>query len=525
MNICDISKNQGRINWAELAPNLDFIIIKASGKSADPMFSSNVTNAVLHKIPFHVYHFVYSKTETAARDDARLFYETVKKSGKWPYVWVLDLEAGWGVKSADAPRLAAAFENELRALARENGPGEIRIAAYIAQQKYYDWAIDYSRFYYIWIPGYGEKFKPQMPCDMWQYTDKGRLPGIKNNVDLNVLIGDKPLEYFTGIKAAKAMFTNKQLVAFCEKVYKAAWVYWYGTYGLQCTNSLYKSKKKQYKDHYTAARASGYKRDIAAGKWCADCVGLIKAFFWSGGEFEKKPTYASNGCPDVSANGMIKRCNETGPIKSIPDIPGLVVWRDGHIGVYIGGGYTIEMRGFDYDCQKRKVTDGTWTKWGKLPASMLEYVADEQTAPIEGHIDGLKRGDYGNAVTAMQKALLKWDANCLPKYGADGDFGTETEKALKAYQKAVALPVTGVYDEQTRLALSEAKPVTSRFVVVTGNSVNVRTAPDAKNGRVIGVVYKGDKLTYQGEDSADGWHLVEYNGQNAWISGKYSKLE
>ena len=41
--------------------------------------------------------------------------------------------------------------------------------------------------------------------------------------------------------------------------------------------NLYNSKKNQYPAHYTAARESGYKKDIAEGRMCADCVGLIKA--------------------------------------------------------------------------------------------------------------------------------------------------------------------------------------------------------------------------------------------------------
>ena len=57
------------------------------------------------------------------------------------------------------------------------------------------------------------------------------------------------------------MFTGKQLADYCEQVYKVGWVYWYGTFGQKCTQALYKSKKKQYPSHYTAARASGYEKD------------------------------------------------------------------------------------------------------------------------------------------------------------------------------------------------------------------------------------------------------------------------
>lgn len=42
----------------------------------------------------------------------------------------------------------------------------------------------------------------------------------------------------------------------------------------------------------------------------------------------------------------------------------------------------------------------------------------------------LKKGSYGNNVRRLQTALLKLNPSALPKYGVDGDFGTETETAL-----------------------------------------------------------------------------------------------
>jgi peptidoglycan hydrolase-like protein with peptidoglycan-binding domain len=71
---------------------------------------------------------------------------------------------------------------------------------------------------------------------------------------------------------------------------------------------------------------------------------------------------------------------------------------------------------------------------------------------------------------------LKWNPKCLPKYGIDGDFGSETEKAVKAFQAELCLPITGVYDEATRKALTDIAAAVKKQVVVTGNSVNVRTA-------------------------------------------------
>ena len=320
------------------------------------------------------------------------------------------------------------------------------------------------------------------------------------------------------------MLTSAMLVEFCRKVYAAGWVYWYGTYGKPCTQKLYKSKRRQYPAHYTDARAAGYRRDIAAGKRCADCVGMIKAFFWTGGAFGAEPVYRSNHCPDVSANGMIRLCAETGRIDAIPEEPGLVVWKDGHIGVYIGEGWTIEMRGFNYDCVKRRVKDGPWTKWGRLPGSMLQYGA----GPVP---TGLSRGDYGSAVEAMQAMLLGWDGGCLPEHGVDGDFGGETEKAVKDFQQAMGLPVTGVCDDATRKALGAAAETASggaaekAIVEITGGTVNVRAEPGTR-GRDIGDARRGDRLPYGGQTAlVDGreWYRIAYRGGEGWVSGRYAR--
>lgn len=339
------------------------------------------------------------------------------------------------------------------------------------------------------------------------------------------------------------MFTGKQLAEYCERVFKAKWVYWYGTYGNKCTEKLYKGKKKQYPEHYGSSRTGGYMKDIADGKTCADCVGMIKSFFWTGGEFGAVPKYGTYGCPDKSANGMFKLCKETGPIGSIPDIPGLVVWKDGHIGVYVGGGYTVEMKGFNYDCKRNRVKDGPWKKWGKLPASMITYDDTPGPGPTPEYKLGdrtLKKGCEGPDVVELQEDLLKLGYS-LPKYGADGDFGSETESAVEAFQEEYLLPVDGVMEKEDFPVLFAALPgpepepgpepptpePTMQTVEITGDSVNVRSAPGTVDTRVLGVVHKGDRLPWQGliaESGGRDWYLVEYRNENGWVSSKYSRL-
>jgi len=43
----------------------------------------------------------------------------------------------------------------------------------------------------------------------------------------------------------------------------------------------------------------------------------------------------------------------------------------------------------------------------------------------------LKKGSKGDNVTMLQQLLLRIDKSILPKFGADGDFGSETESAVQ----------------------------------------------------------------------------------------------
>ncbi len=58
-----------------------------------------------------------------------------------------------------------------------------------------------------------------------------------------------------------------------------------------------------------------------------------------------------------------------------------------------------------------------------------------------------------------QEALLRWDPGCLPKYGADGDWGRESRGALVAFQRAKGIYVTAMHDPFTELVLMRDHPM------------------------------------------------------------------
>lgn len=153
------------------------------------------------------------------------------------------------------------------------------------------------------------------------------------------------------------------LVNYAKYAWENGWGYTWGTIGYVMTPSFLDSKAAQYPE------GVGDKRDIIESLWMGhrttDCVGLIKSYGWYDPE-SQSIVYGSNGMPDFSANQMYYTATESGPISTIPEIPGLAVWHDGHIGVYIGGGEVIEAMGTNYGVVKTQLASRGFTHWMKV---------------------------------------------------------------------------------------------------------------------------------------------------------------
>ncbi len=332
------------------------------------------------------------------------------------------------------------------------------------------------------------------------------------------------------------VLSNIMFTAFCKKAYETGYVYWYGTYGKKCTKSLYEYKKKQYPSHYGESRTEKYMKQIKEGKTCADCIGLAKNFVWASGEFGANPKYAVNGMPDKSANGMFEYAKKKGlphgKISTIPETPGVAVRYNGHVGYYIGDGWVIEERGFNYGCVKTRLKDRNWTDWYYLPG--ITYNSQTEIDIPEVHNLGsrvLKNGMEGDDVKEMQSMLIALGYD-LGSWGADGDFGDATQIALKKFQKDHKLSQTGTLNKatyeklnETYVALGSEVITDKKFVEIVGGNCYVRSAPSVENGKILGVATKGSEYVYQGETSDDGWHLIDFKNKNGWVSGKYSKLK
>lgn len=194
-----------------------------------------------------------------------------------------------------------------------------------------------------------------------------------------------------------------------------------------------------------------------------------------------------------------------------------------------GDWYLIEARGVMYGVVKTKLSSRKPRYWGLMTKYFnYEYIPETAVEEPEFGLHILQNGMEGSDVRELQTKLIRLGYD-LGRWGADGDFGDMTEMAVIEFQTKHNLNVTGFADDKTIAAidtdiLALDKTVTSpRKVEIVGGNCYVRSAPKT-SGKILGVATNGTKLSYQGETNENDWHLVAFNNQNGWVSGKYGKL-
>ncbi|USK99909.1 GH25 family lysozyme [Bacillus tropicus] len=183
--IVDMSKWNGSPDWDTAAKHLDFVIARVQDGSnyVDPVYKSYVAAMKARNIPFGNYAFCRFVSINDAKKEAQDFWNRGDKSAT---VWVADVE----VKTMDDMRAGTqAFIDELRRL------GAKKVGLYVGHHMYAPFGMANVKSDFVWIPRYGGN-KPAYPCDIWQYTETGNVPGI-GKCDLNSLIGSKSLSWFT----------------------------------------------------------------------------------------------------------------------------------------------------------------------------------------------------------------------------------------------------------------------------------------------------------------------------------------
>lgn len=199
-HIIDISKWNGDINWPVAKQHVNFIIARVQDGSnyVDPLYKGYVQAIKQHNIPFGNYAFCRFVSIADAKKEAQDFWSRGDKNAT---VWVADVE----VKTMDDMRVGTqAFIDELYRL------GAKKVGLYVGHHMYAPFGMANVNCDFVWIPRYGGN-KPAYPCDIWQYTETGNVPGI-GKCDLNSLIGNKSLSWFTEAAQEQAQVPKQNII-------------------------------------------------------------------------------------------------------------------------------------------------------------------------------------------------------------------------------------------------------------------------------------------------------------------------
>ena len=248
------------------------------------------------------------------------------------------------------------------------------------------------------------------------------------------------------------MISPQELIELFVYALANAWGYIWGTAGVMWTEA----RQKNVTDE--AAQKYGKKW---IGHMVADCSGL---FAWA---FKKLGGYMYHGSNTMylkycTANGTLTKGARSDGQELKPGTA-VFVWNEekkkySHVGLFIGNGEVIEAMGTINGVVKSQVTNKKWTNWGELKG--VNYGSEPTPVPVTKPT--LRKGDRGEYVTLAQTELIQHGYS-VGDSGADGVFGSNTEKAVKRFQQenvgedGKALAVDGIIGRQTWWALDQTE--------------------------------------------------------------------
>ena len=188
----DVSKWNGSINWKSVkASGIDYVIIRAGygTSTVDPQFKTYIEGARNAGLKIGVYWFSYATSPEKAIIEAQKCLETIspyKNSITYPVFFDFEYDSvdyanknGVKVTKNLATSMANAFIDTIESQGYSTG---------IYTNK------DFSSTYYtedlinssnLWVAQYSSTNTFGKPYSMWQYSEKGIVPGISGYVDLN----------------------------------------------------------------------------------------------------------------------------------------------------------------------------------------------------------------------------------------------------------------------------------------------------------------------------------------------------
>ena len=230
--------------------------------------------------------------------------------------------------------------------------------------------------------------------------------------------------------------------------------YIFGAAGQACTPA-YREQVMRNKPEY--AEAIRKNCPVLSGKQpsCSGCKYIGRKTYDCRG-LTREGIRAVTGRPVIGTGATSQWKDDTnwavkGSIAEMPDTPCLVFVQKGdvmsHTGIYIGGS-VIHASGHNSGVIDSPMPR-SWTHYA-IPIGLYEK---GEIPMVDQYL--IRRRDKGEKVRTLQQGLIRLGYDLGP-LGADGDFGSKTEVAVKLFQSNNGLPVDAVWDSDCQTEFEEA---------------------------------------------------------------------
>lgn len=192
--VMDVSRWQGNIDWKKVKASgkIDGVMLRAMGNSGagkaskpylDPFFARNYAECARLGIPVGVYG--YFKAVTRAEADKELaFFRSTLGGRNFQLPIAVDIEDAYQTVLGKS-KLTDLVAYCLSVVESWGVYAMLYTGLYFAQNNLYMGGAALKP-YDVWLAAYrGKKPEPGWPFGMWQYTNEGKIPGVRKGVDLS----------------------------------------------------------------------------------------------------------------------------------------------------------------------------------------------------------------------------------------------------------------------------------------------------------------------------------------------------
>ena len=183
----DVSTWQGSIDFNKVkSAGYDYVIIRAGyGKEKsqkDNMFETNYKNAKSAGLKVGAYWFSYAMSPSTATAEADACLSCIKgKKFELPVYYDMEYQPAMSTSNSNYTKMAVNFCNKLKSNGFKSGV--------YSSASVYDYLLNRTTLKNNGISIWNAEWyiKPSITCDVWQYSETGRINGISTAVDLNYI--------------------------------------------------------------------------------------------------------------------------------------------------------------------------------------------------------------------------------------------------------------------------------------------------------------------------------------------------